>query len=78
MSLEAQYIKVMQRGEAAKKERGEATSEAARRRQEMRTNCPTREAARKVEGQQGKLRKVEEQPRKLRSGEKKLHFKQTI
>ena len=60
MSLEAQYIKTMQRGEAAKKERGEATSEAARRRNEMRMNCPTREAARKVEEQQIKLRKVED------------------
>ena len=72
MSLEAQYIKAMQRGEAAKKERGEATSEATRRRQEMRMHCPTREAASKVEEQQ---KKVEEQQRKLRSGQNKLYIK---
>ena len=78
MSLKAQYIKVMQRGEAAKKERGEATSEAARRRHDMRMHCPTREAARKVEEQQDNLRKVEEQQEKLRIGDSKLHFKQTI
>ena len=72
MSLEAQYIKVMQRGEAPKKQRGEDTSESARRSQEMRTNFPTRKAAKKVEEQQ---RKVEEQQDNLRSGENKLYTK---
>ena len=59
MSLEAQFGKVLQCGEAAEGKRGEATSESGRRRQELRTSCPTKEAARKVEEEQVKLRSGE-------------------